>query len=69
MMLVDLDSGTYFGLNDVGGRFWQLLDEGQPLGQACNQLQAEFDVERDQLERDIGALVGELVERKLLVPA
>ena len=29
----------------------------------------KIDVERDQLERDIGALVGELVERKLLVPA
>lgn len=67
MMLVDLDSGTYFGLNDVGGRLWQLLDEGQPLGQACAQLLNEFEVDRDQLECDLTALVGELVERKLLV--
>ncbi len=69
MMLVDLESGTYFGLNEVGGRLWQELDNGKSLGEACDLLQMEFDVAREQLESDVCALVEELVERKLLMAA
>jgi hypothetical protein len=69
MMLVDLESGTYFGLNDVGGRLWQLLDDGESLGRACEQLLEEFDVDSGQLHSDVGTLIDELLARKLLVTA
>lgn len=67
-MLLDLASGTYFGLDPVGGRLWAVLEQGGTVAQACEQIAADYDVSRDQLEADMLALVGQLVERRLLVP-
>ena len=43
-MLLDLASGTYFGLNPVGGRFWQLLEDGLSATDARDALLEAFDV-------------------------
>jgi len=69
MVLMDLESGSYFGLNSVGGQVWQALEEGKTIKQLCDQIEEEFDVPRDQLEQDITSLVEELLERKLVAEA
>lgn len=66
MVLMDLESGSYFGLNSVGGQVWQALEEGNTIKQLCDQIEEEFDVPREQLEQDILSLVEELLERKLV---
>ncbi len=60
VMLLDLASGTYFGLNAVGGRFWQLLEEGKLPAEARETLLADYDVAADVLDADLEALLGEL---------
>jgi hypothetical protein len=65
-VLLDLKSGTYFGLNAVGSRIWQLIAAPAPLGTVRDRLLAEYDVEADQAWRDIQTLVGELLRRGLL---
>ena len=37
-VILDLASGTYYGLDPVGARMWQLMSEGQPLAAICNLL-------------------------------
>ena len=59
-MLLDLASGTYFGLDAVGGRFWQLLEAGKSPVDACEALLEEYEVGADQLERDLENLLAEL---------
>ncbi|MEP6867918.1 MAG: PqqD family protein [Novosphingobium sp.] len=66
-MLLDLASGTYFGLDPIGGRLWSVLEQGGTLAQACEQMAGDYDVARDVLETDMLALVGQLVEKRLLV--
>ena len=66
-MLLDLASGTYFGLDPIGGRLWQVLEQGGTLAGACDQIAGDYDVPRDVLEADILALVSQLVERRLIV--
>lgn len=68
-VILDLESGTYFGLDPVGARIWQLLEGGKSLGEACDAMIEEYDVERDELERDALALAAELVDKKLIGPA
>ncbi len=65
-VLLDLGSGTYFGLNEVGARVWELLAEGSTVGAIRQALLAEFDVEEQVLEADVGALLAELEKRKLV---
>ncbi len=70
MVLLDLASGLYFGLNKVGSRVWELLEEAPHSGtQLCDVIEAEFDAERVDIERDVLALLGDLEERKLVVNA
>ena len=64
-MLLDLASGTYFGLDAVGGRIWQALENGASLAEACDQIEGEFDVARAQLETDVLALAQKIVEQGL----
>lgn len=68
-MLLDLASGTYFGLNPVGGRFWQLLEEGRSAMDARNVLLEEFDVEADLLDADLAALLDEMAGKGLVAAA
>ena len=45
-VLLDLKSGTYFGLNDVGARTWQLILEHGRLSHVLDVLLQEYAVER-----------------------
>ena len=70
LVLLDLNSGQYFGLDPVGARIWELLSE-QPrsLGNLCDAIEAEFDAPRTTIEADLIALVGGLKEQELIVSA
>jgi hypothetical protein len=65
-VILDLGSGTYFGLDPVGARIWQLIGEGQALAEICDTLLGEYDVAREQLERDILDLADKLVAQNLI---
>lgn len=65
-VILDLASGTYFGLNPVGARMWQLIGDGNTLGNICESLLSEFDVERDELLGDVATLLGELRAQGLI---
>ncbi len=66
-VIVQLDSGIYYGLEEVGAFVWSLLVE-KPRSVA--ELQAaileEFDVEPEQCLADLRALLAELAEEKLI---
>lgn len=60
-------SGTYFGLNAVGARIWSSLsDQGHSLVEIRDMLMMEFEVGEEEAERDISALVNDLLEHGLL---
>lgn len=68
-VILDLASGTYFGLDPVGARIWQLIGEGKTLAEICATMLEEYEVEREQLETDVLRLSSELLERGLVVQA
>jgi hypothetical protein len=65
-VILDLGSGTYFGLDPVGARIWQLMGEGNTLAQICDTMLDEYDVTREALERDVVELADKLHEQKLI---
>jgi hypothetical protein len=64
-VILDLHSGTYFGLNAVGTRIWQLLEQHGRLRTVHNELCREYDAAPDKLERDLLGLVARLAEARL----
>ena len=65
-VLLDLASEQYFGLDEVGTRIWQLLNEGLGPGEMVDTLLDEYEVERERLEADVRELLGSLLEAGLI---
>jgi hypothetical protein len=65
-VMLDLEKGAYFGLDPVGARVWQLLAEGMTLAQACDCLMEEYEVSREDIERDVIALAEHLAANGLI---
>ena len=65
-VLLDLASESYFGLDEVGTRIWQLLQEGAGREQLIDTLLDEYEVERAELERDVGQLLDGLADAGLV---
>ena len=65
-VLLDLASESYFGLDAVGTRIWQLLQGGADESQLVVTLLDEYEVEREVLERDVAELLDRLSEAGLI---
>lgn len=65
-VVLNLENGTYYGLNAVGARVWQLIQEPRTVAAICDALLDEFDVERQQLHQDVVALLRDMKQEKLI---
>ena len=65
-VLLDLKSESYFGLDEVGMRMWQVLTESASVKAAYETLLAEYDVEPEKLQHDLEELIQQLVEHGLV---
>jgi len=66
-VLLHLGTASYFGLNAVGARVWQLLGEHKSIDAILPPLLREFDVDKARLRNDVETLVAQLLEQKLLI--
>ena len=67
-VLLDLERGFYFGLNETGRRVWELIvDDGATVATALRTLGSEFAAPADVLEADVSAVLDELEREGLLV--
>lgn len=65
-IILDLASGTYYGLDPVGARMWHLMSDGQPLAAVCDTMLDEYEVAREELESDILRLTKDLLAKGLI---
>ena len=63
---MDLSSEQYFGLDAVGTRIWNLLDQATAPVDLLSILLREYEVEQQQLESDIEELLRQLLEAGLV---
>ena len=66
MVLLNLSSGKYFNLDDVGTRIWMLMTKHGQLKAVHQAMLEEYAVEPQQLEQDILELTDQLVANELL---
>ena len=65
-VILNLKSGTYYGVNELGARIWQLVQEPMSVKHIRDTLLREYDVEADQCERELLALLRELADNGLI---
>ena len=64
--ILDLKSGQYYGLNPVGTRIWELIQESRSVTEVLSIILDEYDVEAQACERDLIAVIEELHGKGLL---
>jgi hypothetical protein len=65
-VLMSVDNGKYYNLDDIGTRIWALIETPTPIGVVCDQLVQAFEVERATCETDVLALLDKLLENNLV---
>ncbi len=65
-VVLNLDTGIYFGLDAVGTRIWRLIEERKPLRTVLDTLIDEYEAPPDRLQRDLLTFVEHLNSKGLL---
>ncbi len=61
LVLLNLNTGVYFGLDPVGTRIWHLLQNRLSLQQVLNTLLLEYEVTEAQCRQDLLNLIAQLL--------
>ncbi|MCL4394694.1 MAG: PqqD family protein [Chloroflexi bacterium] len=65
-VILNLKTGKYFGLDEVGTRMWTHLAEHHQVEPALAGLAQEYQVDQEQLKRDLLELVDKLAAQELI---
>ena len=65
-VLLNLESGIYFGLDGVGKLIWEAVSKGGDLGSVVSAVVAEYEVEESRATADVLEFASTLVARGLL---
>jgi len=66
VIILELESGTYYGLDAVGARIWNHVQEPSTVHEIIDRLMAEYEVERQTCTEDVLALLREMRDEKLI---
>jgi hypothetical protein len=66
LIILDVRSGRYFGLNDVGALIWGLLDGDHDRDALLAAVTTEFDVDEATAGDDLDALLAQLRDAGLV---
>ena len=66
LVMLNIADENYFGMNSIGAQIMKLAQSPVALKAIVDSLFAEYEVERDLLERDIRLIACELIEAGLL---
>jgi hypothetical protein len=65
-VILNLNTETYFGLDEVGTRMWNSLQQGRTIQEAYEDLIGEYDIDPATLRNDFQKLIENLVKHGLL---
>ena len=66
-VILHFTAGTYFGLDEVGSRIWELVQDRRSVREIRDTLLDEYDVDEERCERAVRAFLASLAEHGLIV--
>lgn len=65
-VVLQTETGTYYGLNPVGQYVWELLDEPRRAGDLPELVAREYDTTASECRSDVFAFVNDLLDAELV---
>lgn len=66
-ILLDVESGQYYALDEVSGRVWDLCDGSHSVSAMVATLCQEYDAPAEDVQEDVLEFLGEMAEEKLVI--
>ena len=65
-VILDINSGTYYGLNEIGNQIWQWIQTPKTESQLLEYLLKEYEVSREVAKADVRALLQDMLNNGLI---
>ena len=66
VVMMDVEQGSYYGLEAVAARIWTLTEQPISVGSLCKRLVTEYQISPEQCRADVMAFLGELLKQRLV---
>ena len=66
-IVIDVNSGAYYTLNETGTIFWELIDGQRTIADCANEIAGQYEVEREVVTADLLELAAELQTEGLVI--
>jgi coenzyme PQQ synthesis protein D (PqqD) len=60
VVVLDLNSGTYYGLDELGTRIWTLIEQPMSLRTIREAIMSEYEVDGETCDQDILAFLNKM---------
>lgn len=67
IVIMSLDKGHYFGLDDIASEIWKRLDRHPTLPDLIDSLAQDYDASRGTIEKEVVELLRRMAEQGLVV--
>jgi hypothetical protein len=65
-VILGLSAGRYYGVDSVGGRIWQLVQEPASVAELRERIVAEYEVEPERCEADLLRILQQMIDAGLV---
>ena len=66
VVILDMESGKYHGLDTTGTRIWELLEDQISFNEIVLQLMSEYPVEQEQCATDVKEFIYQMMDSGLV---
>ena len=66
VVILNMKDDVYYGLDQIGGSIWSLIQEPITFGEIIQTLLNEFDVEYQHCSKDVLALLEDMLSKGLI---
>jgi hypothetical protein len=64
--ILNIKKGIYYGLDPVGARIWNLMQQPRAVSEIRNTIVGEYDVEPERCAKDLYGLLEKLISEGLI---
>ncbi|MEE4330987.1 MAG: lasso peptide biosynthesis PqqD family chaperone [Wenzhouxiangella sp.] len=65
VVMMSVEKGSYYGLDPVGARIWELIESPKRISQVVDDLIETYEVDREVCERETLAFMQSLIDEDL----
>lgn len=66
VVMMSVEQGSYYGLDAIGSRIWNLLERPAKVGDLCQALMKEFEVDEARCFQDVAAFLKAIGKQKII---